>query len=528
MSRARFLTTAGILALPLLAGGFAWQARASADGARLFDEVFSLVSDRFVDTVGAAGLYERAARGLVRELQDPYSELLSPKQLSTFNRNTAGRYGGVGMQIEDQQGNITVSRVFPGTPAEAAGILEGDRIVQVDTSSTRGWKIQQVSDRLIGTPGTKVDARFARQGISEPIAVTFTRAVIHIPSIPYTISFDGKIGYVPLQNFNESTSEDLARALRQLQADGARGFVLDLRGNPGGYLDQALSVSNMFLQRGQEIASVRGREAEQRYMAQNAPLAPTLPMVILTDGYSASASEIVAGALQDHDRALIIGTTTFGKGLVQTVFQLDGGWALKMTTGKWFTPSGRTIQKERKLLPDGQFVETHPDSLESDSLRRARPAYKSDGGRLVFGGGAVTPDLIVKPDTFTVGEQAFVKLIAPKSQDVYVQLYEFALTQKGKVGADFQVTQGWRDSLFRRMTTVGVKVDKPTFDAAQRYVDRLLENRVARFAFGDSTAKRRDLDDDVQLRRAIEILRKGQSQKDVFALGMAAARSSKQ
>ena len=144
------------------------------------------------------------------------------------------------------------------------------------------------------------------------------------------------------------------------------------------------------------------------------------------------------------------------------------------------------------------------------------------------GGGAVTPDLIIKADTFTTAEQAFVKLIAPKSQDVYVQLYEFALTQKGRVNANFEVTQAWRDSLFRRMTTVGVKVDKPTFDAAQRYVDRLLENRVARFAFGDSTAKRRDVDDDVQLRRAIEILRKGQNQKDVFALGMAAAKSSKQ
>ena len=269
MTRTRFATIAAILALPVLAGGFAWQARASADGARLFDEVFSLVSDRFVDTVGAAGLYEKAARGIVKELQDPYSELLSPKQLSSFNRNTAGRYGGVGMQIENQQGNITVSRVFPGTPAEAAGILEGDRIVMVDTASTRGWQIQQVSDKLIGTPGTKIAAKFARPGVAEPIAVTFTRAVIHIPSIPYTISFDGKIGYIPLQNFNESTSEDMARSLRQLTAEGAKGLVLDLRGNPGGFLDQALSVSNMFLAQGQEIASVRGRDASQKYMAED-------------------------------------------------------------------------------------------------------------------------------------------------------------------------------------------------------------------------------------------------------------------
>ena len=509
---------AGIVALPLLAGGFFLQARESRDGAQLFGEVYQLVNERFVDTLGGATVYERAARGLVKELQDPYSELLSPKDLAAFNRNTGGRYGGVGMQIEDQQGLVTVARVFPGTPAEAAGILEGDRIIQVDTQSTRGWKLSQVSEKLLGTPGTKVSAKFARQGVNEPIAATFTRAVIKIPSIPYAITFDGKIGYIPIQNFNESTSSDLARALQKLATDGAKGLVLDLRGNPGGYLDQALTVSNMFMQQGQEIASVRGREAEQRYKAERRPIAPTLPMVILTDGYTASASEIVAGALQDHDRAVILGTTSFGKGLVQTVYNLEGGWALKMTTGKWFTPSGRTIQKERKLLADGRFVETHPDSLESDSARKARPLFKSDGGRVVYGGGAVTPDLIIKPDTFTTVEQGFIRLIAPKSQDVYVQLYEFALQQKGKVTSDFVVTQAWRDSLFRRITTAGVKVERTQYDNASKYVDRLLENRVARFAFGDSTAKRRDVDDDVQLRRALEILRKGQTQKDLFAL----------
>ncbi len=517
------LLIAGIVALPVLAGAFAWQAKDARDGAQLFGEVYQLVNERFVDTVGAGALYERAARGLVKELQDPYSELLSPKDLSAFQRNTGGKYGGVGMQIEDQQGQVTVSRVFPGTPAEAAGIAEGDRIIQVDTASTRGWKLQQVSDRLLGTPGTKVSAKFARPGVSEPIAVTFTRAIIKIPSIPYAITFDGKVGYVPLQSFNENTSQDLVRALQKLNAEGAKGIVLDLRGNPGGFLDQALTVSNMFIQQGQEIASVRGRTSEEHYKAERRPLAPTLPMVILTDGYTASASEIVAGALQDHDRAVILGTTSFGKGLVQTVFNLDGGWALKMTTGKWFTPSGRTIQKERKLLADGRFVEVHPDSLESDSARKARPIFKSDGGRPVYGGGAVTPDLIIKPDTFTTAEQAFIKAIAPKSQEVYVQLYEFALGQKGKVGADFQVTPAWRDSLFRRMTTAGVKVERPMFDNAVKYVDRLIENRVARFAFGDSTAKRRDLDDDVQLRRAIEILRKGQTQKDLFALAARAA-----
>ncbi len=520
------IVIASIVALPLLAGGFFLQAREARDGAQLFGEVYQLINERFVDTVGAGALYEKAARGLVKDLADPYTELFSPKDLALFQRNTGGKYGGVGMQIEDQQGQVTVGRVFPGTPAEAAGIAEGDRIIMVDTSSTRGWKLSQVSERLLGTPGTKVSAKFARPGVSEVISATFTRAIIKVPSIPYAITFDGKIGYIPLQSFNESTAQDMARALQKLTAEGAKGLILDVRGNPGGFLDQALSVSNMFLAQGQEIASVRGRDAEQRYKAERRPLVPTLPMVVLTDGYSASTSEIVAGSLQDHDRAVILGTTSFGKGLVQTVFNLDGGWALKMTTGKWFTPSGRTIQKERKLLADGRFVETHPDSLESDSARKARPAFKSDGGRVVFGGGAVTPDLIVRPDTFSTVEQTFIKAIAPKSQEIYIQLYEFGLSQKGKVTADFQVSQAWRDSLYRRITSTGAKIDRPMYDNASKYVDRLLENRVARFAFGDSTAKRRDLDDDVQLRRALEILRRGQTQKDLFAIAARAATSN--
>jgi carboxyl-terminal processing protease len=506
----------GVILVPAIAGAFVVQDRAAREGGRLFSQVLDLVNARFVDSVNAADLYEKAARGLVNQLQDPYSELMSPKQLTQFNTSTAGRYGGIGMRIEEQPGKgVTIVQVFPSTPAERAGIREGDIIVGIDTLGVRGWNSRRVADSLTGTPGTKVNVTFARPGVPEPIKATFTRALIRVPAVPYAIMFDGKIGYIPLQGFNETATAELARSITNLQAQGVKGLVLDLRNNPGGFLDQSLSISNLFLKEGQEIASVRGRNIEpQTYYAREKPIAPALPLVILTDQYSASASEIVAGALQDHDRAVIVGTTSFGKGLVQTVFNLDGGYALKMTTGKWYTPSGRSIQKERVLTEDGAWVEVDHDSIQDAK----RPTFKSDGGRTVYGGGAVTPDLIVKPDTFTTAEQEFRKATAAKWQDIYVILYDYAYELKNKVSPDFTVQPAWRDELYRRFTAKGVEVDKALYNGASRFVDRELDLRVTRLAFGDSTARRRTLDDDPQLRTAIDLLRRGNNQQELFTL----------
>ena len=518
MLKRRKLLLAGLVAAPLLAGGFVVQDRDAADGARLLDQVLTIVSNRFVDSVAAAQLYEKAARGLVHELNDPYSVLLSPKELATFNAQTGGKYGGVGMEIGEVQGFVTVQRVFPHTPAEQAGVIEGDRIIQVDTANTRGWSTAQVSDVLKGRPGTKVAVKFLRAGVTEPIPVTFTRADVRIPAVPYAIMLDGKIGYIPLQQFNETATEELESAVKRLTGEGAKGIIFDLRGNGGGYLDQAGTVANLFLRRGLEVSSVRGRAGFQEVLtATDDPVAPEIPLVVLTDGRTASASEIVAGALQDHDRAVIVGTTSFGKGLVQTVYPLEGGYALKMTTAKWYTPSGRSIQKERKLLPDGSFVEVLPDSMETDSVRKLRPKFKSDAGRIVYGGGAVTPDVIVQPDTLTTDEQKLLNALAPKAQIVRSTLINYAVEQKTKVQPDFTVSKAQREEFYNRLVAQGVKVDKAQFEAGASEIDRLLESSIARIAFGDSTAKRRDIDDDAQLRKSLEMMRRTSTQRDLFA-----------
>lgn len=510
---------AALAMIPLLAGGFVVQQAETRDNARLLDQVLTIVSSRFVDTVTTGDLYEKAARGLVRELNDPYSVLLSPKELSNFNATSTGRYGGIGMEIGETQGFVTVQRVFPNTPAERAGVVEGDRISVIDTVSVRGWTTAQVSDKLKGPPGTKVTVKFARPGVTEPIPVTFTRAIIKIPAVPFALMLAGKIGYIPLQQFNETATEELRASLRRLMKEGARGVVVDLRGNPGGIFDEALSVSNLFLRRGQEISSIRGRNSEpQSFAATDNPLAPDLPLVVLSDGRSASASEIVAGALQDHDRALIVGTTSYGKGLVQTVFPLDGGYALKMTTAKWYTPSSRSIQKERKLLPGGEFVEVMPDSLETDSVRKSRPQFHSDAGRIVYGGGAITPDIIVRSDTLSSPEQKLLRSLAPKAQIVQAALQNFGLEQKGKVRPEFAVTQAWRNEFFKRLVAQGVTLDRKEYDAGINEVDRLLINTIARISFGDSTAKRREMRDDSQLLKGIEVLKQAKTQRDLFVI----------
>ncbi|MDB4876535.1 MAG: carboxyl-terminal protease [Gemmatimonadetes bacterium] len=520
MNRKRTTALIGALMIPVVAGGFLLQAKGQREGAVLLDQVMSLVGNNYVDTLPLPDVYEKAAAGLVKELNDPYSELLTPKDLKQFNSHTNGRYGGLGMLIQQDPDTkqLLVVTVYPNSPAEEAGIRENDRIVKVGTLSTQGWTINQVSDSLLGTPGTKVNVTFGRPGVSAPIAGTFIRREIHIPAVAYTLSLGNKIGYIPLQQFNENAAENTAAALKDLQAKGARGIIIDLRGDPGGILTESLEIANMFLQPGQQIASVKGREgAPQVENAKATPIAPTIPLVILTDERSASASEIVTGALQDHDRALVVGQTSFGKGLVQGIYNLDGGYALKLTTGKWFTPSGRSIQRPRKFV-NGQFVEEKVDTNETNATKTKRPAFKSDAGRVIYGGGGITPDVIVQDDTLSTAEQTFTKAMAPKSQDFFTVLQDYAIELSKTATPTFTVQPAWVNEFYNRLQAKGVVVDRKTYDGANRYVTRALDQRVAHYAFGDSTAKRRDLPYDAPLRKAIDLLDKGASQRDLFAL----------
>lgn len=517
MTRTRKAALAGVVLLPLLAAGFTLQSRGARGGAQLLDQVLTFVAVRYVDTIDIQALYEKAARGLIKELNDPYTELFTPKQMEEFARNTNGRYAGLGMEILPVGNYVTIQKVFPNTPAERGGVQEGDRIAVIDTFQAAGWTNAQVQNKLLGPPGSAVSVTFLRPGVPQPIKLDFRRAEIKVPAVRYSIMLDNDIGFIPLDRFSEQTTEDIVRSINELRAKGAKRLIIDLRNNPGGILEEAFAMSNVFLPQGKELLSVRGRAGEeQHFISERAPLAPDMPMIVLVDSYSASASEIVAGALQDYDRALIVGTTSFGKGLVQSVYNLDGGYALKITTGKWYTPSGRSIQRERKLLPDGQFVEVTPDSLESDATKKARPTYKSSGGRTLYGGGGITPDLIIGADTISSEEQKLAREIAPKIGDYQSILSQYAETFKGKLSHDFVFQKEWGDSLYARLVAGGVASDTATFRDGRLFLDRELEFRIARVAFGDSTVKRHQIPDDRVLRAAMTLLRNANNQSQVF------------
>jgi carboxyl-terminal processing protease len=531
MFRPRTAAAASLLLIPIVAGGFFLEKAPVRATPRLFDQVLAIVANKYVDSLQGGDIYEKAAHGLVRELNDPYSELLAPKQNDEFNRAVGGRYGGVGMLLEEQKTptstSVVVSRIFPNTPAEEGGVREGDRIVMVDSLSTADAKIDKVSDALRGLAGTMVRVTFARPGVTEPVKLQFKRAVIHVPAVPFTTMLDGKVGYIPLQTFNENTAEEVENAAKKLVADGAHGLVLDLRDNGGGIVDQSLAVSSLFLKPGQSIVDVRSRNApNEMARASDEQLSTQPPMVVLTDGGTASASEIVAGALQDHDRALVVGTTSFGKGLVQSIFPLEGGYALKITTGKWYTPSGRSIHRDRQLLADGRFVETRPDSLETEAEKKAKPKYSSDAGRTVYGGGGITPDVIVPDDTLTTVEQDLLKSLAPKAQAFVTVLNQYAFELKATAPRDFVVTPAWRAELRRRLTAAGVTID-PKYDAAATALfDRELDRRVARLVLGDAGSKARGLADDHQLARAVDLLKTSHTQQELFAAAQASTRTT--
>ncbi|QAU46857.1 S41 family peptidase [Bradyrhizobium guangzhouense] len=353
--------------------GGLWAARAaaSADDAysqlNLFGEVFERVKASYVEKPDNAKLIEGAITGMVTSL-DPHSRYMNAKAWTEMQETTSGEFGGLGIEVTMEEGLVKVVSPIDDTPASKAGIMSGDLISKIDGENVQGMTLEQAVNKMKGPVDTKTKLTIVRKGAAAPLDVAITREIIHVRPVRFHVE-NGDIGYIRVTSFNEQTTDGLKKAIASISKDVPQdklvGYVMDLRNNPGGLLDQAVSVSSAFLQRG-EVVSTRGRNPEetQRFTAHGGDLTKGKPLVVLINGGSASASEIVSGALHDHKRATLIGTRSFGKGSVQTIIPLGAGnGALALTTARYYTPSGRSIQAQG-IAPDIEILQDVPAELK--------------------------------------------------------------------------------------------------------------------------------------------------------------------
>ena len=519
--QSRAVIVASVLGTALVSGGWLMQRGfRPPSGSKLFDQVVSHVKRHYVDTLSDTTLRRKAVDGVLRELEDPHSVYLDAQRLARLNESTSGRYAGVGVQIDVRDGWITVVAPLPGTPAERAGVESGDRIVEIDGRATEKWTSDEALKALRGTPGTRVRISVDRPGVEEPLAFTLTRQEIQYHAVQNALMLRDGIGYVDLTTFSEEAATDLRRAVDSLQRAGMTGLVLDLRGNPGGLLEQGVEVSDLFLDPQQLIVSMKGRtpDANREYVDRKPQPFARLPMVVLVDSGSASASEIVAGALQDHDRAAVVGTTTYGKGSAQSLFPMPQGGALKLTTALWYTPSGRSINRVHR---DGDDESDDDVQIRADTAPTLQ--FPTDMGRRIAGGGGIRPDVEVAERALSEAERTFERALGsqlPKFRDA---LTSFALDAKARrsiASPLFVVTPAMRDDLFARLRSRGVEMDKAVFDAAAPLIDRLLGTTITQYVFGRRAETARAAREDATVVTAIDLLRGAVTSRQVIERAM--------
>jgi len=531
MKHRKLFLVAGIVLVALVSGGWLLQHEAEPAGsvyrqARVFEDVLAHVADYYVDSIDERQLYQMAIDGLLDRLHDPYSVFLKRDDFRALSEATSGNYGGLGIQIDVRDGWITVIAPLPDTPAERAGIKSGDQVIALDGRSTEGWKNDQAVKELRGQPGSTVELRVRRVGVDQALTFQITRATIHIHSVYMSLLLDDKVGFIALSPVSETSASELTEAILDLTKKGMKSLILDVRGNPGGLLDQGIAVSDLFLDPGQEVVETRGRTANSSRVFRDARPQewPNLPIVVLVNGGSASAAEIIAGALQDHDRALLVGVPTFGKGLVQSLWQLTPETALKLTTARWYTPSGRTIQRKSRNEADQEaqvaLAEQGRDTTQPDTTQ----VFHTDRGRVELGGGGIRPDLFVPADTLSALERIVVKVLGSKITVYRDELSSSSLALKGSgrlKDPTFTVTDDMVRAVLGRLRARGVDLPDSVVAGAQTLIARELGYEAVQYAFGRTAQFRRRMVDDRQIREALALARRAKSPQDLLALGTA-------
>jgi len=494
-----------------------------------FKDVLSFAEKYYVEEVDTQKLTEAAINGMLENL-DPHSVYISPKAFEAVTEDFRGKFEGIGIQFRVLSDTITVLEPIGGGPSAKLGILSNDKIVVIDGKSAIGFTDDQVRKNLRGPKGTRVKVSIVRVGEREPLDFEITRDEIPLYSVDAAIMVSPEVGYIRSTRFNEQTREEMQRALKKLNASGMKRLVLDLRLNPGGFLEEAVRMADLFLDGGtpsapKKIVYTKGRRSEfdEVHFAKTGDDYEKLPVIILLSNASASASEIVAGAIQDWDRGLIVGETSFGKGLVQRQWKLGDGSAIRMTISRYYTPSGRLIQRPYEGMEKSRYqreaferAEEEGENINHEIEQKAqpdssRPLYKTNAGRMVFGGGGITPDYIVKGDSLTTLS------VSIRRRDLFVPFISNYLDREGrnirakyeKNFEDFKKSYKVSGAMMGQFRTYieskGITIDEAQFKHDQAYIEASLIAHVAQSIWGIESMFPFHLEIDRQFKHAMSL-----------------------
>jgi len=448
--------------------------------------------------------------GMLRTL-DPHTSFLEPKEYADMQDRQKGSFYGLGILVTKRNDQVTVITPLEGTPAARLGIRAGDVISEVEGVATDDLSLDEVVKRLKGPKGTTVHIKIMRVGMKEPIPLAIVRAAIPTNSISNVLMLKPGVGYIRIKDFTATTVRELDEAIDKLKADGMQKLVLDLRQNPGGLLDAAVGVADHFLDKGQMIVYTKGRtpDSAQDYLAPGKHQKLDMPLVVLVNRGSASASEIVSGAIQDHDRGLVVGETSWGKGLVQSVYTLQYGAGLALTTSKYYTPSGRNIQRDYSSFYDYYVADESDDGTNAEMPLKDRKVYHTETGRVVYGGGGITPDVFVKPAPLTRTTQIL---------EVRSAIFNYGVDYVAKhpdVTKDVAVTQATIDDFVNFAAAKDIAPRADILDALQkpndrRYLERALKAEIIAAKYGYDASYPYRLQGDNQVEKALEVFPEAQ------------------
>jgi carboxyl-terminal processing protease len=505
----------------------------------IFTKILEKVSQNYVTEVDTHKLMKKAIDGMLSEL-DPHSQYLDGLDYEDLMVSTRGEFGGLGMLISFRDNYPTVMSPIDGTPAERAGIRGGDQIVEIEGQNTAGWTVDKAVGLLRGDPGTKIKFRIRHPNDTDNSSTEYVlvREVINVSSVPYHGMLKEGVGYIRVSNFAQKTAPEMEAALEELEGKGMRSLVLDFRSNPGGLLQTATEVSELFLEKDKLLVYTKGRLANsnRKYYSSNRSIHTGYPIVVMVNGASASASEIFAGAMQDWDAAFVVGQTSYGKGTVQTVFKLSDTEAVKLTTAKYYTPSGRSIHKDENDHPHDDLVASNgDDGSDDDSAAPDAPDAKIDGknselkevkdakekpvfytssGRVVYGGGGITPDL-----EFPVREYTDLQRSLEKDYLGFSFAMDYLKTHKD-VQQDFNTTDAVLSDFYKFLDAKKFKYKKEDLTPDNvDYIRTMIAREVVNAKFGRNAMYKIVVDQDPDVKEVLQILDKHPTLKALFAYG---------